>query len=120
MLSLTTPIAIPNLQKIHVDAVSLDGNALVGTVTCSVQGAGGLIYSVVALQIRDAGVGLSQGLRATVAPLGFTDRVEVFSVSSPTAFTDLVAAYTGAIVTRNKAAESMLLAAGLLPPGTVA
>lgn len=120
MLSLTTPIAIPNLQKIHVDAVQLDGNANVATVTCSVQGAGGIIYNVVNLQIRDAGVGLSQGLRATVAPVGYTDRVEVFTVSSPTAFTDLVTAYTGAIVARNKAAESALLAAGLLPAGTVA
>lgn len=117
MLSLTTPISIPNLQKVHVDAVQLDGNLNVGTVTCSVQGAGGIIYSVVNLQVRD---GTSQGLRATVAPVGYSDRVEVFSTSTPTGFSDLVTAYTGAIVARNKAAESALLAAGLLPAGTVA
>jgi hypothetical protein len=117
MLTLTSAISVPNVQKIHVDAVSLDGNANVGTVTCSVQGTGGIIYSVVALQVRD---GISQGLRATVAPLGYTDRVEVFSTSTATGFTDLVTAYTGNITTRNKAAESALLAAGLLPAGTVA
>jgi hypothetical protein len=120
MLTLTTPVSVPNIQKVHVDAVLLDGLNNVATVTCSVQGSGGIVYSVVNLQIRDASVGLSQGIRATVAPLGYADRVEVFSTSSATAFTDLVTAYTGAIVARNKAAESALLAAGLLPAGTVA
>lgn len=117
MLTLTTPVTIPNLQKIHVDAVLLDGNALVGTVACSVQGSGGVVYSVVNITVRD---GISQGIRATVSPVGFTDRVELFSTSTPTAFTDLVAAYTGAITARNKAAETALLTAGLLPAGTVA
>jgi hypothetical protein len=117
MLTLTTPITVPNIQKIHVDAVSLDGNANVASVTCSVQGTGGIIYSVVQLQIRD---GLSSGIRATVSPLGYLDRVEVFTTTTATGFTDLVTAYTGNITTRNKAVESALLAAGLLPPGVVA
>jgi hypothetical protein len=117
MLTLTAAVTVPNIQKIHVDAVQLDSNLNVGTVTCSVQGSGGIIYSVVNLTVRD---GTSQGLRATVTPLGYADRVEVFSVSTATGFTDLVTAYTGAIVARNKAAESALLAAGLLPAGTVA
>lgn len=120
MLSLTTPITVPNIQKIHVDAVALDGLALIGAVVCSVQGAGGVVYSITTLQIRDAVVGLSQGIQATASPLGYTDRVQVFSTSLATAFTDLVTAYTGNITARNKAVESMLLAAGLLPPGTVA
>lgn len=117
MLTLTAPISVPNIQKIHVDAVELDSNLLLGTVTCSVQGSGGLIYSVVTLSVRD---GSSQGLRATVSPLGYSDRVELFTVTTATGFTDLVTAYTGAINARNKAAESALLAAGLLPAGTVA
>jgi hypothetical protein len=116
MLTLTAAIAIPNIQKIHVDAVQLDGNANVATVTCSVQGSAGKIYSMVNLAIRD---GVSQGLRATVAPVGYQDIVEVFTTTTPTGFSDLVTAYTGGITPRNKAAESMLLAAGLLPAGTV-
>jgi hypothetical protein len=117
MLTLTTAIAVANIQKIHVDAVQLDGVALVATVTCTVQGSASRVYSVVSIQVRD---GVSQGIRATVTPLGYQDMVEVFSASTPTAFSDLVTAYSGAIVARNKAAESALLAAGLLPAGAVA
>lgn len=117
MLTLTTPVTIPNLQKVHVDAVELDGNANVATVVCSVQGTGGIVYSIVQLLVRD---GLSQGLRATVSPLGYQDRVEVFTTTTATGFTDVVTAFTGAITARLKAVESSLLAAGLLPAGVVA
>lgn len=118
MLTLAAAIAVPNIQKIHVDAVQLDGNANVGTVTCSVQGGGATIYAVYQLQIRD---GLSQGIRATVAPVGYQDRTEVFTTTTATGFTDLVAAYTGAnVTTKNKNAETFLLGAGLCPAGTVA
>jgi hypothetical protein len=117
MNALTVAITIPNIQKLHVDAVTLDGNAMVATVIVSVQGAAGKIYSVVSLSVRD---GSSQGVRATVAPLGYQDIVEVFTVSTPTGFTDLVTAYTGAINARNKAVETALIAAGLMPAGVVA
>lgn len=117
MLTLTAAISVPNIQKIHVDAVQLDSNTNIGTVTCSVQGGGGLIYGIYTLQVRD---GVSQGIRSTVTPLGYLDRVEVFSTTTATGFTDLVTAYTGNISTKNKNAESALLAAGLLPAGTVA
>jgi hypothetical protein len=117
LLTLTAAIAIPNLQKIHVDAVQLDGNSNVGTVTCSVQGSGGKIYNVMAVTVRD---GSSQGIRATGSPVGFQDIVENFTTTTPTGFTDLVTAYTGNIGNRNKAAETALVTAGLLPAGTVA
>jgi hypothetical protein len=117
MLTLTTAIAIPNIQKIHVDAVQLDGVASQALVTCTVQGGGGIAYRVVTLGVRD---GVSDGLRQKVSPVGYFDLVEMFSVATPTGFTDLVAAYTGGINARNKAAESALLAAGLLPAGAVA
>lgn len=119
MLTLTSAITVPNIQKIHVDAVQLDSNTNIGTVTCSVQGAGGLVYSVPTVVVRD---GSSQGIRATVSPLGYFDRVENFTTTTATGFTDLVTAYgtAGNVTVKNKAAESALLAAGLLPPGTVA
>jgi hypothetical protein len=117
MLTLTTPVAVPNIQKIHVDAVQLDVNANLGLVTCTVQGGGGLVYRVITLGIRD---GQSDGIRAKASPVGFTDIVEVFSVATPTGFTDLVTAYTGGITARNKAAEAALLATGCLPAGAVA
>lgn len=116
MLNMSTAIPVPNIQKVRVDSVQLDGSTLTATVLCSVLGAGGLVYAVVQLVIKD---GPAQGVRANPSPLGYTDLVQVFSVTSPTAFTDLVTAYTGGIVARNKAAESSLLAAGLLPPGSV-
>lgn len=117
MLTLTAAVSVPNIQRIHVDAVQLDGNTNVATVTCSVLGGGATTYSVYTLLVRD---GACQGLRATVAPIGYQDRVEVFAATVATGFTDLVTASTGGITARLKAAESSLLAAGLLPAGTVA
>lgn len=117
MLTLTAAIAVANIQKMHVDAVQLDGNLNVATVTVTVQGSAGRVYSVITLQVRD---GLSQGIRATVTPLGYQDVVEVFTTTTATGFTDLVTASTGGITPRLKAAESALLAAGLLPAGAVA
>jgi hypothetical protein len=117
MLTLTTAIAPGSINKIKVLSVELDGENLVGIVTVSAQGGGGKIYGTYQVSVRD---GQSQGVRATAAPLGFSDCVEVFTLATPTAFSDLVTAYTGAIAARNKAAESALVAAGLLPPGAVA
>jgi hypothetical protein len=117
MNTLTTPIAVANIQKIKVVAVQLDGDLNVATVSLSVQGSGGRVYSTPTLQVRD---GLSQGLRATASPLGYQDVVETFTTTTATGFTDLVTAYTGAINARNKAAETALITAGLLPAGAVA
>lgn len=116
MNQLTTPIAIPNIQKMHVAAVQLDSDNLVANVTVVVQGTGGIVYAVTQLQVRD---GSSQGIRATVSPLGYLDRIETFTVSTPSGFTTLVAAYTGTIAARNSATETALIAAGLMPTGTV-
>lgn len=123
MLTLTTPITVPNVTKIHVDSVALDSNTNTGIVVCSVQCAGVIPYGgPLILTVRD-GAGNAQGIRATVTPLGVLDRLEVFAhATAATAFTDLVAAYSagGGVGVKNKAAESALLAAGLLPPGAVA
>ena len=59
MLALTAAIAIPNVQKVHVDAVQLDSNNNVATVTVSAQGGGGIIYGTYTFQVRD---GVTQGL----------------------------------------------------------
>jgi len=120
MLTLTTPIVIPNVTKVHVDSVALDSNTNTGTVVCSVQCAGVIPYGgPVILTVVD---GTSQGLRAKATPLGVLDRLEVFALNTPTGFTDLVTAYSsgGGVGVKNKAAETALLAAGLLPPGAVA
>ncbi len=121
MLTLTAAIAVPNVQKIHVDAVQLDSNTNTGVVTASIQGGGGLVYAIYSLTVRD-GPGISQGLRATASPLGYLDRVEAFTTTVATAFTDLVTANASAgnVATKHKAVESMMLAAGLFPAGTVA
>jgi len=117
MLTLTTAVTVPNIQRIRVDAVQFDGNANVATVTCSVLGAGSLVYSVQTLFVRD---GACTGIRATASPLGYQDRVEAFTTTVPTGFSDLVTASTGNIGPRLRAAETSLLGAGLLPAGTVA
>ncbi len=120
MLTLTTPIAVPNVTKVHVDSVALDSNTNTGTVVCSAQCAGAIPYGgPVVLTVKD---GQSQGLRVTASPLGILDRLEVFTTTTATGFTDLVTAYSagGGVGAKNKAAESALLAAGLLPAGAVA
>lgn len=117
MLTLSPPITVPNLQKLHVVSVQLDGDNLVASVIVVVQGTGNIVYGTYQLTIRDD---ISIGLRATVNPLGYNDRVESFSTPSVGAFSALVTAYTGVIGVRNKAAETSLQAAGLLPPGTIA
>lgn len=117
MLTLTTPLPVPNLQKIKVAAVQLDGDNNVASITCVVFGPGAKVYATVGLSVRD---GDCQGLRGTVTPLGYSDIIELFTVTRATGFTDLVAAYTGNIGNRNKAAETFLMNAGLLPAGTVA
>jgi hypothetical protein len=117
MLTLTVPIPVPNLTKIHVDSVQLDGVLNQALVALTVQGAGGVVYQHITLGVRD---GVSDALRAKAAPLGYQDVLEVYALATPTGFTDLVTAYTGGIAARNKAAESALLAAGLLPAGAVA
>ncbi len=107
---------MPNLQKMQVAAVDCNSNALTATVTVIVYGTGNVVYGTYFLVIQD---GTSQGLRATAAPLGYADRVEIFTLATPTGFTDLMTAYTGNIAARNRAAETALITAGLLPPGVV-
>jgi hypothetical protein len=78
---------------------------------------GGLVYGTYQLNVRN---GSSQGIRATVAPASFVDRVEVFTVATPTGFTDILAAFVGAtLAVRNSAVETALIAAGLMPAGAV-
>jgi hypothetical protein len=117
MNTLTSAISVPNIQKMRVDSVQLDSNTLTANVNVSVLGSGNIVYGVYPLLVKD---GTSQGIRASISPLGYMDRVELFASSTSTGFTDLVAVYTGGIAARNKAAETQLIASGLMPAGTVA
>lgn len=117
MNNLTTPITIPNIVKMHVASVQLDSDALTATISVVVQGAGNVVYGpTYILTVRD---GPSTGIRANATPQTYNDRMEVFSATTPTGFTDLVSIYTGNINARNRAAETALITAGLMPPGTV-
>jgi hypothetical protein len=116
MNNLTTPITIPNIVKMHVVSVQLDSDALVATLNVNVQGAGNVSYGSYVLTVRD---GPSTGIRANATPQSYSDRMELFSATTPTGFTDLVTVYTGNINARNRAAETALITAGLMPPGTV-
>jgi hypothetical protein len=117
MNTLTTPIAIPNIVKMHVVSVQLDSDALVASLTVNAQGAGNVSYGNYSLTVRD---GTSTGIRANATPISYADRLELFSANTPTGFTDLVTVYTGNIAARNRAAETALITAGLMPAGVVA
>jgi hypothetical protein len=124
MLTFTTPIAVPQIVNAQVVRVAPDLDELAVYVTVKLRSGGNLPYPSVGtlytLGIRD-GVGLAQGLRATVAPTCYTDRAELFyHPTAATAFTDIVAAFVGAsLAIKNKAVETALAAAGLLPAGAV-
>ena len=118
MLSLTVNIPVPNLNKMRVVVVDLNGDTNTALITIAVQGVGALSWpQVFTLGIRD---GSSDGLRAKGTPLGYGDIVEIFGFNTPTGFTDLVTAYVGSgINARNKAAEAYLSSIGALPAGNV-
>jgi hypothetical protein len=125
MNTLTTPIAVPQVTNLRVVRVAPDVDDQAIYLTVQARSGGLLPYPSVGtlynLAVRD-GAGLAQGLRATAAPTCFTDRVEVFShPTAATAFTDLATAYAGAggLAVKNKAVESAMIAAGLMPPGVV-
>lgn len=122
MLTLTTPITVPNLTRLRVRRVEFDEDTSVAYVHVEAVGPGGAppVYpgSPFVLEIRN---GNSIGLRATASPASFTDRVQQFTIATPTGFTALVAAYVGATVAaRNRGAETAGVAAGWLPGGSVA
>lgn len=120
MLSLTTPIAIPNLQKIRLYRPADDNDNNVMTFAADVQGPSSRVYATLLVTVRN---GECQGVRATVTPVGYTDYAQAFTATVATGYTDVSAAFYGAaggVAAKLRAAETALVAAGLLPAGTVA
>ena len=120
MITLSPIIAIPDLNRARVRSYRLlDDDTGEITVEVGAAAGGGRIYGAFALRVTN---GPCVGLRATAAPVGFRDTVELFSLVVPTAFTDIAAAaHTGANeAARRRNIETALIAAGLLPAGTVA
>lgn len=115
---LTTPVNVRNVMRLRVSQVTFDQDS--GTAYVAVQAINPLAatpYGVYSCAITN---GPSQGVRATIAPLGFTDCVESFSTNVATGFTDVLAAYAGAtIAIRNRGVEQMMINAGLMPAGAV-
>jgi hypothetical protein len=125
MNTFTSAITIPNIQKCRLKKPLFDADASTLYVNCEVQGTGGIIYSGVGgsdgylLQLKN---GTCTGLRATASPIGFNDRVELFTSTISTGYTDGVAAFNGGGATdalKLKALETYCVAQGLLPAGTV-
>lgn len=115
---LSTAINVRNVVRLRVSQVTFDQDS--GIAYVAVQAINPLAsepYGVYSCQITN---GPSQGVRATVQPVGFKDCAEVFTVTVATGFTDIVAAYAGAtIAARNRGVEQMMINAGLMPPGAV-
>jgi len=122
--TLTATIAVPQIGNMRVVRVSPDLDDSAIYITVQVRSAAGLPYPSVGtlytLAVRD-GAGQAQGIRASLAPVAFNDRVEVFTHATvATAFTDINTAYVGAsLAIKNKAVETALIAAGLMPAGVV-
>lgn len=120
MLTLTTPVSVPNLTKCRVKAVRLDQDSSTAFVDVEVGGAAGRIYATLSLAIRN---GLCDAIVRTSSPSGWNDLYGFGpQVTLATGFTDFVAAYTGAIAAKNKNAETWMSdpTRALLEAGTVA
>ncbi|HZE50666.1 MAG TPA: hypothetical protein VE074_13945 [Jatrophihabitantaceae bacterium] len=115
---LTVPINIRNVLRLRVSQVTFDQDGQIAYVAVqAINPLASIPYGVYSCQITN---GPSQGVRPTVAPVGFTDCVEVFTTTVATGFTDVVAAYAGAtIAARNRGVEQMMVTAGLMPAGVV-
>lgn len=119
MLSLTTAIAIPNLQKIRLYRPTDDADNNTMTFAADVQGPSSRVYATMTVTVTN---GSCQGIRATVAPATYTDFVQTFTATVTTGYTDVSTAFYGAsggTAAKLRAAETALVTAGLLPPGTV-
>lgn len=120
MISFTTNVAIPNLTRAKLKLPSFDDDNNVATFALEIGGAGGRIYAVLTIIVRD---GACQGVRTTVGPATFDDFVQAFALTVASGYTAVVAAYngaTGGVGARLKAAETSLLAQGIITiAGTV-
>jgi hypothetical protein len=127
MLTLSSAITIPNLAKMRLKRPLPDDDAQVFYVQCEVSTLANLAYDgdgagadrLYMLIVRN---GVCQGIRATVSPTGFRDRVQLFSLNVPTGYTDAYAAYhntAGGFGAKIDALETALVAAGIMPAGTV-
>lgn len=122
MITLATPIAIPNLTKCRIVWAHIDGDLglLQAQVEVGTAAAGGKVYATFLLEARDGGT--SNGVRAKSPPTSYADFVEGFSTTLlPTGFTDGAAAYrSGASHAAGiRALETWAQGVGLLPAGTV-
>lgn len=118
MNTLTATIAVPQITNLRVTRVAPDLDDAVVYITVQARNATGLVFPMpLPLVARN---GISDGVRAKVTPVGFFDRLEIFQVATPTGFTDVLAAFEGAsLAIRNRAIETALIAAGLMPAGVV-
>jgi hypothetical protein len=85
-----------------------------------VSGGGGRVYDEFVLHITN---GPCQGIRANATPVYLAkDVVERFTLSLPSGYTDITAAYVanGNLGAKLRAVETALIAAGLMPAGVVA
>lgn len=123
MLMLTAAITVPNVTRMSVEGFYRSPKTQTAYVYVVVHGAGALVYpygdKIYELAITN---GPCQGLRATASPVEFTDRVEVFSSTIGTGFTDAVAQYRSGAgdAGGRQNLESWMVSNGLFPAGTVA
>lgn len=118
MLTLTTPITCPNITKARVRRLETDEDNAEVRVMVELTGPSNRFYGNVDLAVRN---GMSDRVRANPAPLRFDDLVLVdrLAVSTATGYTDLSTLSGANPSARNRAAETALVSAGVLPAGTV-
>jgi hypothetical protein len=124
MLTLTTPIQIPNATKIKCEAPHFDDEAVYFECRLRVQCAGNVEYKSpfaggFKLIVRN---GLCEGVEHNGAASTVDGIVQRKELVLPTGYTDLVAAYhasgnNNAVKLRN--VETWAASVLLLPPGTV-
>lgn len=118
MISLTTPVAVPNITRIQVVAFQADEEANEGVVTVELRSPAGSnrVYRRMKLAVRN---GKSEGLALNASPTGYQDLVSDIVVDTPTGFDTVLAAYVGAAnkAARLRAVETALISLGVLGSG---
>jgi hypothetical protein len=118
MITLTSNISIPNINRIRVKKVAFDQDATTAFIDVLALMVGGNTYSPYQIQIAN---GSSVGLRANAAPTGATDELQLFSLTTATGYTTVFNAYNGngSNAVKNQAVETALISLGAVPTGTV-
>lgn len=116
-LTLTTPVAVPNITRVRVAKIRFDEDGSSAIVDVEVSGAASRIYGVFTVVVRN---GLSDKLARTGSSVRWDDLYGITpgGVSTASGLDGLVALGGANVAARNRLAETYLAGIGVLEAGS--